>query len=112
MLDAGTESAAVSLTLTAATENNTASRPSAGRDRPGVPVLSDTVDPAAAVATVGGASDVAVVVILVLVVFHLAVGWKLVRQLSARSLPNLEAHRNGSESRAVAAQAVIVSDHR
>lgn len=48
MLDAGTESAAVSLTLTAATENNTASRPSAGRDRPGVPVLSDTVDPALA----------------------------------------------------------------
>jgi hypothetical protein len=44
-----------------------------------VPELSDTVDPAAAVATVGGASDVAVVVILVLVVFHLAVGWKLVR---------------------------------
>jgi hypothetical protein len=48
VLDAGTESAAVSLTLTAATENNTASRPSAGRDRPGVPVLSDTVDPALA----------------------------------------------------------------
>lgn len=50
MLEAGTESAAVSLTLTAATENNTASRPSAGRDRPGVPVLSDTVDPALAAA--------------------------------------------------------------
>src|SRR3712207_7080413 len=48
VLDAGTESAAVSLTLTAATENNTASRPSAGRDRPGVPVLRDTVDPALA----------------------------------------------------------------
>ncbi len=33
-------------------------------------MLSDTVDPAAAVATVGGASDVAVVVSLALVVFH------------------------------------------
>lgn len=48
MLDAGTERAAVSLTLTAATENNTASHPSAGRDRPGVLVLSDTVDAALA----------------------------------------------------------------
>ena len=48
VLDAGTESAAVSVRLTAATENNTASRPSAGRDRPGVPVRSDTVDPALA----------------------------------------------------------------
>jgi hypothetical protein len=84
---------ASSLTLTVATENNTASRPSAGRDRPGVPVLSDTVDPAAAVATVGGASDVSVVVILVLVVFHLAVGWKLVRVGTWVTVPPMSKHR-------------------
>jgi hypothetical protein len=45
---------------------------------------------AAAVAAVGGA-DVAVVGILALIVFHLVVGWKLVRLSGARSLPSLEA---------------------
>jgi hypothetical protein len=58
-----------------------------------VPELSDTVDPAAAVATVGGASDVAVVVILVLVVFHLAVGWKLVRVGTWATVPPMSKHR-------------------
>ena len=49
------------------------------------------VGTAAAVATVGGASEVAVVGILALIVFHLAVGWKLVRLSGARSLPSVAA---------------------
>jgi hypothetical protein len=45
---------------------------------------------AAAVAAVGGA-DVAVIGILALIVFHLVVGWKLVRLSGARSLPSVAA---------------------
>lgn len=54
-------------------------------------VTLGAVGAAAAVAAVVGVSDIATVVILGLIVFHVAVGWKLVRLSGARSLPTLQA---------------------
>lgn len=65
--------------------------PTFGKGYGWISVTLGAAGTAAAIATVAGASDVAVVVILALVVFHLVVGWKLVRLSAARSLPSLQA---------------------